>query len=515
MLFSSRLFSILLLTLAVLLAGLPGLGGEFIYDDRIYITRNSEIRNINSLKDCLGFEMEPSRPASNFLIASAHLISRGGVLGMRIISLGLHGAVTILLYLNLFLFCKRQKIVLPTFFPSCVALLFAVLPVHFEVLLVAKFQSELWAALFTLASSFVFQLFSHGNVTRNQAAFRNFAGGSLLAAAILSKEVFLVIAPVFILSTYFSGSHESGKSSLFWTLSVVVGLCAAGILALQLPPQPVQPGFPGKSYVEHIGMDVLSTSEHLILAARALIEAIMKITTGRALTMVRLKYRFGPGNFLTPSASVFVLLLAVSTILASIRRRGWVAIWSLNFGVCLFIYLLIPNINIGSNRYLYLASACAMCLIVYLGWRCLLLFKLSQKAIGGLFIFYGLFLCSQLRTQLFSHRWTYSHYFTELNQHPEAPIYWAALMENMMEKTGNIDHIWLYILVARRVFPHLTYFAIAELEYYLRKEEFSQARKTLYTIKEMNISKENYRQLLVRFQHAQNRTGSGGAISRN
>lgn len=511
--FPSRLLSITLLISAVWLAGLPGLGGEFIYDDRTYIANNGELRGIRSLKECLSFEIEPSRPVSNFLFASAYLVSQGGVSGMRGISLGLHAAVTILLYLNLILFCRRQSMVLPAFFPLCIALLFAVLPVHFEVLLVAKFQSELWAVLFMLVSNFIFQRFSNRNLSGNQAVFRGVAGGGFLAAAILSKEVFIVIAPVFILSTHFSGSHESGNRSLFRILSVVVGLCAAGILVLQL--HPVQPGSSDKSYAQHVGMDVLSLSEHRILAARALIEALMKITTGQALTMVRLKTRFGPGDFLTPAASVFVLLFAASIILSFIRRRGWVAAWSLNFGVSLFVYLLIPNINLGSNRYLYFTSACAICLIVYMGWRCLIRFKLSEKAMWGLFIFYALFLCSELRGQILLHRWIVSHYFTELNLHPEVPLYWAAYTENVMARTGNIDHIWLSIQVARRAFPDIPYFAIAELEYYLRKAVFTQAQKTLAIIKEMNIPEETYRALLVRFQQTQalNRRGLGVATS--
>jgi protein O-mannosyl-transferase len=189
-----------LLQAAVVLAAcaiyLNALGNGFAFDDVAIIQHNSRVHDLFGLRDIWltpywpdGAELGLWRPLAIFLYALQWAAGGGSPIVFHAVNIALHGVVTLLVFLLL----ERLTAAVPAFWG---ALIFAVHPVHTEVVANVVGQAELVAAAASLLACLIVARRPPGAaVTLRQSVLIT---GCFLAA-VLSKEHAVVLPALLVL----------------------------------------------------------------------------------------------------------------------------------------------------------------------------------------------------------------------------------------------------------------------------------------------------------------------------
>jgi protein O-mannosyl-transferase len=194
---------------------------DYAYDDMSVIKGNSiVIRGITAIPEILttpyrhGFFTTSNdlyRPLSLVMFAIEYQVFDGSPAAGHVINVIFFAGCVVLLFLFFNTLFERKK-------PAAAfiaALLFAVHPVHTEVVANIKSRDELLCFFFALSSLIIFM-----NYVRSGKARQLFSGALLLFLSLLSKETaitFLVIIPF----TFFFYKNENRKRSLFISLGAI------------------------------------------------------------------------------------------------------------------------------------------------------------------------------------------------------------------------------------------------------------------------------------------------------
>lgn len=176
-------FPFALLLLAAVVPALFTLDAPWLWDDAALIANASAFDEVDEIPDAwtseLWFDGRPGpplyRPVPRTLWIIQHLLGGGSPIPFRLLSILLHAGVVLLLFAYLQTHVRRTTALIAS-------VLFAVFPIHTEVIVQAASQSELLAAGFGLASLLLWK--------------RSKPGAALLffALAVLSKESAAAIA---------------------------------------------------------------------------------------------------------------------------------------------------------------------------------------------------------------------------------------------------------------------------------------------------------------------------------
>lgn len=206
-----------LVFLVAVFAFANSLPGTFLGDDDYIIARNPLVLNFDVVKifstdywqGALG--LEPSglhRPIPVLTYALNHHLTGAGAFGYRITNILLHGGVSLLF----FAFANLLGVGLPAALGA--ALLFAVHPVHCEVIGSLVGRAEILAALFIF-----FALWADA---AEKPWSRRAVGGSLVLA-LLSKESGVALLPLLILSDWMRHSDPAARLRKNWRYWLALG----------------------------------------------------------------------------------------------------------------------------------------------------------------------------------------------------------------------------------------------------------------------------------------------------
>lgn len=452
---------------------LPLLAGVYLFDDIQLIENNYTLKAVRSLSDVFTFVLKPSKPVSNFFLALGQWWGHGMVIHQRIVSLLLHFAVVALLYANLVTMRRHGRMALPRQFPFWVAVLFAVTPIHTESIGIGWFRMDMLGALFTLSGMWAVQTLPR---TRHRLAC--FAALFLsLGLATFSKETFAVVTPAAILLTgWFTRSlHWRGALAV-----VVVQAFWAGILVFLLTLD-ARSDFP---YEDVIGWRILEVPLHLRLAASALVEGIYKTLSGHGLTIVRLQERFGVGIGLGVEGAAAFLALFAGLCGWMLYRGGFLGLWGGLLFVSAGIYLVIPNLNIGSEHYWYLPATALFSLLLFGVWNVVKLYSPRPRRVLTLVVaVYAVALGMGLVSRSVRMISREKFYHVEWKKHPEAVGTWSDMTVVLMEK-GKLEEARRFFEEAKRRDPGHPNVRINEFLLAFHEKDLKGARAAFQRIQE-------------------------------
>ncbi len=422
---------------------------DYLYDDVTFVSENPDIFLINSLRRCFSFILQPSKPVTNFFLALGVLIGNGRVSGQHFLSLLLHCLVGAVWYFNLVQWGKRSKFkATPGFYLGLIAL-FLTLPVLSEALQIAQFRGEILATLFASLAILAAQ---HLAVTpkKSRLTYFYYAGIFLcLGLSQLSKEVFAVfVPPLIVLFFWLPGAKAPGRAILrkFIFVMVAFELIWAPILYLLLRRDAAGP----YTYSHTIGWAIIPPPMHIALASRSLVEYLLKLFTGTHLTVTRVLFRKSIGFTWPLWAHILTLLLGLVGSIFLCLQKGWVRLWGALFCAG-WVYLAIPNANLGSEHYIYF---CSFGFVVLMGMSSWVLAKRSSDHprfiwwLGyGCVAFYSV--CA-LETRLFecSSRLNYSR--IEVEHYPEYYANWVGYTSALLNNSAPQEEIKIALAECRR-----------------------------------------------------------------
>jgi hypothetical protein len=423
----------ILLTLFAVLPYLPLRHGQFLHDDYQVILKNDALAQVQSFGDCFRFVLKPSKPVTNFFLALGSLLGPG-TSGQRTLSLIFHAGVVILIFLILQSFCRRWE--LGNFIPFFTALLFAVSPIHSEAVIIALFRMEILGAFFCLLGVWIALSKMHDF---QKAVFCFLCIG----LSGFSKETFLPIALVLITAAL---TYEKNKSMAKWLGAF--SLLIYGPILFVLLSRDSQSNFP---YSDVIGIGKISAIQHVRLAGEAVAEGILKIFTGEFLTSIPLIHRM-------PRLALPIQLAALALFWSSLfllKEKRWAALGA----AALFsysIYLVIPNLNIGSEHYWYFPAIGIYILIV---GALDSIRRLNSRVLSPLFalllVIYVGFFSHKLTLHLGDMRTRLSWHLSELENHSDSFMPWNNVTVALLE-TGsqeNINRAGVFLVEAKRRAP--------------------------------------------------------------
>lgn len=387
----------------------------YIYDDTLLIENNPLFTSLQTFSDVLRFQLQPTKPVTNFWLASMEVLFPGSSLAQRCFSLLLHLSNIFLLYRLL----RRREIEFKLAIIS--ATWFAFAAVHSETIFVVQFRGELLAAFFLLLAM---------NFVRDRICFLS---SLALVLGMLSKEILVISAiPVFF------AFYRNQLSKKAW-LRIVLLVSLVGVFVFVQLSTDALGLF---SYSKRAGLSALQLPEHITLAARSVTEGVIKTVSGLELTTVRLKERTGVGD----TWSVFLAALILSGWLflfawLSTRRHEF-AHWLASAGVFLFSYQLIPNVNLGSEHYLYLFAVFFIpgtILMLDFGFTKFSIQRtsVSMGAIGCLLIFLSI---ANISLRLYEMSSPLRFYEAEREAYPKTSQTWTNLALALL-RDGNSDEV--------------------------------------------------------------------------
>lgn len=465
------------------------LHGEYLFDDIQVIESNAALKAVASFWDCFTFVLKPSKPVTNFWLAIGQWLGGGAPFMQRLLSVLFHLGAVWLVYLNLVFLRLRAGQVLPSRFPFWVALLFAVAPIHTETLGVGLFRMEILGTFFTLTACLALQVL----FTRQLSKGRKFAWFTVLFLSMglgpLSKEVFLLVLPAALLAV----AWVPGDRKLTWKVPVALGMVQGfwAMLLLVLLRRDPQSDFP---YQDVVGFGHLDGVTQVRLAASALLELLYKILTGHGLTILRLRDRNGVGQHLGQEGAALVLVAAALVIVWLYRRGGLTRLFALWTGVGLGVYLVIPNINIGSEHYAYFPSIGVFALVVLGLWRLLAhSSRRSQSVTGLLVVAYAVALGLGLGARLRHMDSRLAFYLSEAEKHPENAGVWTDVAMAFMEKRpSHAEEARPFLERAKRLNPDHPNTHTAEFLMNFHAGNVSEAERLLKDIERVFSSKPKY-----------------------
>ncbi len=440
---------LLLLLVLVSLPYLTRLTGNYLYDDIQVIESNRHLKAVKNFKDIFHFQLKPSKPVTNFLIATGHWIGKGSIVPHRILSLLFHLGCVMLLYL--ILQCT------PAAFWT--ALLYGLLPIHSEAFGVILFRMEIVATFFCLLA--VWSLYQKSALWSGVTFIT-----TILSA--LSKESFAIITPITLICFIWltSMSNRVRKTGVVGFSGLVFSILIIALLQLDSKSD-----FP---YQDVIGIHLIDPIAQVKWAASSLVEGLYKVVTGQMLSIHRLKDR---PHWAFSFGMSFALLIPFFIFPWKYRAHPWVlATWA-----AIAFYLFLPNLNVGSEHYWYFPSIGVVMGIVFLAFK---FFKKSHYATLLLTV-YIFSLSTGLYARLRIMGSKIEFYAREAELYPTVPSTWSDLAIAVMEK--GPEHLKLaapLLEKAYQIAPDHPNVISARFLYFFYNQDLQEMRKIFAQVEE-------------------------------
>jgi hypothetical protein len=439
------LFTFFLLVLSV--AYFKVMRGEFLYDDVELVLGNKQLAAVDSLIGVASYSLKPSRPVSDFFMALGEWFTPRRSFGQRAISIVAHALAGFFLLLNLLLLCRKFDKRLPPFLCFMTAFIFVVSPIQSEAILITQFRMEILGGLFSLIALWAFQQRFYDEEERG--VFWKVLLFLSLGAAALSKEPYVFIAPALIVFTSFFYGRARRTA-----VEILILQCFWGWILytrLQLEPSSVRP------YRDLLGYSIITPQQHFILAAHALIEGIGKVFSGHHLTIVPLRERL---DFVRASGTIkntLPLVFFLAFLIGLARKSGWPRFAAGFLAISSLLYLIIPNINIGSEHYWYLGVAAVWFTFLSIVW---VMHNYSMDHPIRGFAVFSIILAGLLIINLerrVKHMGTrMDFYYVELKAHPQIASRWVDMAATFMD-SPKMDVVELannFLAQARELDPN-------------------------------------------------------------
>ena len=471
----------------LLLASVPFIGllkGQFLYDDFIVILLNRNLHKIHAFSECFSFVLKPSKPVTNYLIALGQWFGSGRIFTHRAISIAVHMSVTLLLFENLRLLIRRLDLNVPPALPFWISFDFRAPPDPQRAAGDCSFPNGYAGAMFSLLALWSLQRLLGEEMKWGQSTWRLVLLLGLLFVSMglaqLSKEVFAATLPLtlaaFTLVRPRSGWRRGLLPAVF-VMELVWAIVLVSLLRLDSRSE-----FP---YREVIGYGVQSPATQIPLAARALMEGAAKAVTGHGLTILPVRVRQGLGAGMGLGMALAFLATGVGLVGLLWRAGGWWRAWGTTAGAGIFIYLLIPNLNIGSEHYWYFPLMGLVSLGGLALWR---FFERSVRApqlwMGLTVVVYAAALALGLEARLKVLHSRMDLYLSEVTAHPESAPAWSAVITTILEKPGpeSARLARPFVEQAKRIAPDDPTVLTAEFTYLLSARDRYEAERTLRRI---------------------------------
>lgn len=450
------------------------LKGQFLFDDYQVIFTNAELWKVKNFHDCFSFTLKPSKPVTNFFIALGKILSEG-VAGHRMLSILFHTGVVLQLYFLARLAVCKFGLQLSQHFSFWVALLFALAPIHSESVVVALFRMDVLGTFFTLAALLIGQSILHSpNVLRYLYL------AICIGLAQLSKEVFAVITPAVVILFH---CIRPWRTKLFtWICLTQVFWSVILYQRLKLDAVSQYP------YGDVIGWKVLSINTQTKLAARAVLEGFYKVFTGHGLTVIRIADREGIGSSLSILLSVVLLIGCVACVVWLWRKGAFVRFWTGMAAAGIGIYLVIPNINIGSEHYWYFPASALFALLVY-GLHQLYrrVFPNWEKMLWVTLMGYSICFAVLLEKRVGQMKTRLDFYLSELYTHPESVVPWNNVAVAIME-SGHPQRFELaapYLQKAKEIAPNYPNVRVTDFLFQANSGDKARADQSLRNLEKL------------------------------
>jgi protein O-mannosyl-transferase len=215
------------------------LRAPFIFDDRVKIERNPDIKQLANIKTRLFypyrqgshnfFRNDPSRPVTYLTFTLNYYFGKLDTFGYHLFNILLHILNSLLVFMlarKLILYALKKD---SAFFPFVTALLFAVHPVNTEVVTYIYHRSEGLALVFYLASLLLFT----AAIGKNRRLYAL----SLLcfALGLLSKQTSATLPAIVLLFDFvFLSDYDPKKLARRWHLHLPYWLILAGYILFRV-----------------------------------------------------------------------------------------------------------------------------------------------------------------------------------------------------------------------------------------------------------------------------------------
>lgn len=328
-----RLLALILIALAVV-AYLPSLPGEFIWDDDAHVVENAVLRDASGLVDIWTLETEPElRPHTPqyYPVAFSALwvmyrlfgLEPGGYHG---VNLAFHIANALLVWL---VFARLR-----VRWAWLVGALFAVTPMHVETAAWAMEIKNLLSAFFYLLAAYTYLRFDElWNAARGEGEARRFPAGlyalaiGLFVLALLSKTIACTLPAALVLAMLFKRDRIGWRRLLPLVPLFVVGIALALVT----------------SHFEHHG-NVNATgpefeygyADRLLISTRVLLFYPWKLLVPWPLLFCYPRWAIDPGSVAQWWSVLVVLAVAVGLVVAYRRGNRGVALSVAYFAGTLF-----------------------------------------------------------------------------------------------------------------------------------------------------------------------------------
>lgn len=355
----------LLVAALALLAGLPALRAGFVFDDTAQVLQNPAVRELdlgkifgrgywaNASEAAESFDAgaELYRPLTTLSIASSYQLYGGSALGYRLENLGLHALASVLVLVLL------QAWGLARGTAGFAAAVFAVLPIHAEVLGSIILRNELLAAC---AGAIALAAHARGRWL--------FAGAATLAALLAKESAIALPALAWLADRAGLRVAPLARGAAWRAYGGLLGACALALLLRVAVIGQLGLGDPKNLYFhEESGIAVWLT-----MARYATVHYLGATALGWPLV-----FDFSPHSFATSNASdvlAWLLLIgwaavSAAALVALVKRRSHAA-----FAFLFFVVALGPTANLltrigilGANRLAYFPSLGIALLLAVLG----------------------------------------------------------------------------------------------------------------------------------------------------
>jgi hypothetical protein len=418
--------------LLFLLAVLPYcrlLKGESLFDDIQVIRNNRDLIAHGSFQEIFTFVMKPTRPVADLFLALGEWISPRLTFGQRALSLFLHALNTVLLWAVLLKINASLRNELPKLVLFSAAALFAVTPVQSEAVLIAQYRMDMLGVFFSLLACWCWfrkkeqEEKGESPLVWAIALFLSFGG------AALSKEPYAVIAPCFVALVVWVTTNGKNPLELF-----LLTLCWPIFWWMVLLAKMRSDAASAYPFTDFLGYSIISPWQHFLLAGHALIEGFGKVLTGQQLTIVRLHDRINYEASAIGLRSVLALSCFLGFSVFLFFRDKWLRLSGGMLLLCILPYLLVPNLNIGSEHYWYFGSAAVWLTGAIFLWR------FQKKFVARPAVWFAIFFISFGTAHLFNLEKRLStmgtrldFYLAELKSYPKVADRWIDLAASMVE----------------------------------------------------------------------------------
>lgn len=341
----------IIVSVIALIASVPGLLNDFVYDDVAIIRDNLRVHSLSHWRDILlspywppPFVEQLYRPVSVLLLALQYALGAGSPFVFRVVSCALY------LGCSLAVLRFASKLVSPTV-ATGIAILFAAHPVHVEAVALGVNQGEMIVTLLAvLMATLYLERRRAGALSAGAwvvlavmyaAATLTKENGFVIPALLAAVEVFLVVPA--------AGQAHLGKTGWGYALLAVVAL-AIVVVRTQVLPDAV-------AVVPHVDLRGLNGGGRMV-AMLQVVPTWLRLLTFPA--TLRVDYHLAQAGWQAVALQVAGALLLVAGVAAGIRYRQHAP--PISFGLAWCAIALLPVANIFptgvlvGERTLFLAS---------------------------------------------------------------------------------------------------------------------------------------------------------------